>query len=101
MSIRRIEMSQEKYLTSLVSVLPQELREEIINYCDRFAFILDCTELFRAPESMSLYSLDNIIHWAAIEGYLNILKWIREYFLYKPLVENEEHLWNNKMLFSH
>lgn len=65
----------KQYLTS---TLPKELKEEIIQYCCPFSFVLFCTDIFKVPELMSLKSRYNLASWAIRNEYFSLLKWVRK-----------------------
>jgi len=62
---------------SLVSILPRELREEIVEYCSLFSFVLEKSGLFLVTKNISKRSRKNLVFFAAREGYLSLLKWCR------------------------
>ena len=60
-----------------VNQLPKELREELVPYCEEFAYVLESTELFEVPDEFVNVSRDCITIYAAKRGYLSLLEWAR------------------------
>src|SRR5271154_1782448 len=62
-------------ILNFVSTLPRELRKELVEYSFNYAFVLDKTGLFPVTDSQSYHSRYWLSWNAAIDGYLELLKW--------------------------
>jgi|SRR5271154_1867845 len=78
-------------ILNFVSSLPKELKEEIIDYCSLFSFVLSKTGLFpKVPTIILISSRYNLASWAIRHGYFHLLKWIRK----TGLSTNDGALWH-------
>src|SRR5271156_4364707 len=62
---------------TLVSLLPLDLKKEIVKYCDvEFTYVLEETELFPISSRSFCFT---VMNYSARRGYLNLLKWTRKH----------------------
>jgi len=60
---------------SLPLVLPKDLKQELVQYCLDYAYVLGKTKLFPVSERAMIDSCLSLVNLAVEHGHVNLLKW--------------------------